>query len=65
MNNNEIRSILVHKGIKVYDLLNQLDINEYEDKDQLLIVYKGLPVFLEDCIYESGEIVIMPLLSGG
>lgn len=63
MKNNEIRNVEVPKGITVYDLLNLLD--NKEDKDQLLIVYNGLPVFLEDYIYRSGEIRIMPLMSGG
>lgn len=63
MSYNENQILEVPSGITTAELLDLINIKG--EKDQVLVIYNGRPVFLDEVLDQDGEIIIMPVLAGG
>lgn len=62
ISDKETKNLELPKGITGGELLDLLGVKE---KNQILVIYDGRPVFLDELLDRDGEIIIMPILSGG
>ena len=62
-NVNDSCLVTVFRGTTVGGLLTKLDSNI--NFEETLIVYNGKTVLAEDVLKEHGQMVILPMLSGG
>lgn len=63
VSNKETKTLEVRQGISSGELLDLLDI--FGERNQVLMLYNGRPVFLDEPLERDGEVVLMPLLAGG
>lgn len=61
--NRQGKNLSVPKGITAGELLELLDV--VENKEQVLVVYNGCPVFPDDPLEQDGQVILMPVLAGG
>lgn len=61
--NNETQTLEVRQGISSGELLALLDV--FKEQDQVLMLYNGRPVFLDEPLECDGEVILIPLLAGG
>lgn len=59
----KVRTVEADRGITVENLLGLLGLAE--QAGEIIVVYQGSSVALDDCLLTGGRVVLLPVICGG